>query len=77
MKFKVTEKGVHTQSGEKVPVGTVLELPGGKVPGYLVGKGAAIDEDHERVIAESDEDEDAADEDAAEKKPRRRRSSGA
>jgi hypothetical protein len=38
MKIEITEKGVHNMNGERIAVGTVIEITGGKVPGHLVGK---------------------------------------
>lgn len=41
MKCKVTEKGVYDAKGERIPVGTVLNVKGSKIPPYLVGKAVA------------------------------------
>lgn len=43
MKVKVTEKGVYDAKGERVPVGTMLNVKGDEMPAYLVGKAAAVD----------------------------------
>ncbi|MGX1096522.1 hypothetical protein [Amorphus sp. MBR-141] len=42
MKMEVTRKGVFDAKGEKVPVGTMIDVPGDKVPGYLVNKAVAV-----------------------------------
>jgi pyruvate/2-oxoglutarate dehydrogenase complex dihydrolipoamide acyltransferase (E2) component len=46
MKFEITEAGVRTKNAagedERVEVGTVIDVKGDAVPGYLVGKGVVI-----------------------------------
>lgn len=38
MKYEVTEKGVYDAKGERVPVGTEIEVKGDDVPAYLKNK---------------------------------------
>lgn len=38
MKLEVTEKGVYGADGEAVPVGTILDVKGDKIPPSLVNK---------------------------------------
>lgn len=43
MKMKVTQKGVYDAKGQRIDVGTIIDVKGDKVPGYLVGKSAPVD----------------------------------
>lgn len=43
MKVKVKEKGVHDAKGQPVEVGTIINVKGDEVPGYLIGKGEVLD----------------------------------
>lgn len=43
MKVKVTEQGVYDAKGERVPVGTVINVKGDALPGYLIGKAQPLD----------------------------------
>lgn len=38
MKMKVNRRGVYDAKGEEIKIGTVLEIDGDKVPGYLLNK---------------------------------------
>lgn len=44
MKMKVTRRGVYDAKGEEIKVGTVLEIDGDKVPGYLLNKAVETDD---------------------------------
>lgn len=44
MKIEITKDGVYDKAGKPVPVGTVIEVKGDAVPGWLVNKGRAIAE---------------------------------
>lgn len=43
MKAKVTEQGVYDANGKRVPVGTVVNVKGDALPGYLIGKAQPVD----------------------------------
>ncbi|AHD02942.1 hypothetical protein [Leisingera methylohalidivorans] len=43
MKVKITQKGVFDQKGERVEVGEVLTVKGGKMPPHLIGKAVELD----------------------------------
>lgn len=44
MKFEVTGRGVYDAKGKPVEPGTVLNLKGDDVPGWLVNKGQVVAE---------------------------------
>lgn len=44
MKIKITEQGVHDQNGDEIELGTVLDVNGDDVPGWLVNKGEVVAE---------------------------------
>lgn len=43
MKMKVTRNGVYDAKGEEIKVGTVLDIDGDKVPGYLLNKAVELE----------------------------------
>ncbi|MEL6754954.1 MAG: hypothetical protein AAFP81_00850 [Pseudomonadota bacterium] len=45
MKVKITERGAHGPSGNPLEVGKVFDIPGGKLPAFLVGKVTVIGEE--------------------------------
>lgn len=42
MKVKITRKGVMKAKNEEFEVGTVIDVPGDKMPGYLVNKAEIV-----------------------------------
>lgn len=42
MKIKITKPGVFDGKGKQIETGTVIDLPGKDVPGWLVGKGEIV-----------------------------------
>ncbi len=44
MKAKITQQGVYDAKGQRIVVGTVVNVKGDDLPAYLVGKAVALDE---------------------------------
>lgn len=44
MKAKITQQGVYDAKGQRIAVGTVVNVKGDDLPAYLVGKAVALDE---------------------------------
>lgn len=42
MKITITELGVYDQNGDQIEVGTVVDVKGDTVPGWLVNKGEVL-----------------------------------
>jgi hypothetical protein len=51
MKVDITEKGVYSQDGTRVPVGTEINVKGDEVPAWLVNKGRVIVEKTAKAVA--------------------------
>lgn len=43
MKFQITQVGVHDEKGNEIEVGTVINVKGDEVPGWLVNKAAPME----------------------------------
>jgi hypothetical protein len=55
MKIEITEKGVYDGKGQRIPVGTVINVKDGEIPSNLVGKGRAV----RAIEADQDDAQDA------------------
>ena len=53
MQFKITKKKVYHE-GEQVPVGTIVDIDGDEIPGYLVNKGEVVEEAPAKVEKKTD-----------------------
>lgn len=67
MKVEVTHRGAHDAKEKPIPVGTIVNVPGDTIPGYLVSKCRIVGGKKSAVINPKDGGEvEAADaEDAA------------
>ncbi|TXH18081.1 MAG: hypothetical protein E6R03_02785 [Hyphomicrobiaceae bacterium] len=57
MKAKITQKGVYDEKGQVIPVGTIVNVKGDTLPGYLVSK-AEVLESGQRVAVTNPKSDD-------------------
>lgn len=51
MKIEITEKGVFDQKGERIEVGTELDIKGDKLPAAFVGKAKILRQKPAKAVA--------------------------